>query len=165
MERALAAVRNGDIGLNAAAREYCVPKATLKRHLDGKNYFAVESTQVIGSVGDIPPHVEEQLVHHVLQLEQCIFCTTVTDLRLLAFEVAELNSIPHRFNKEKQIAGKIKWYYGFMKRHPHLSLRQPEATSMARAAGFNKERVKEFFDLVEKITDDNNLDAPRVCIL
>jgi hypothetical protein len=47
MERDLAAVRNGDIGLNAATREYCVPKATLKRLLDGKNYFAVESTQVI----------------------------------------------------------------------------------------------------------------------
>jgi hypothetical protein len=42
MERALAAVRNGDIGLNAAAREYCVPKATPKRHLDGKNYFALK---------------------------------------------------------------------------------------------------------------------------
>jgi hypothetical protein len=60
MERALAAVRNGDIGLNAAAREYCVPKATLERHSDGKNYVAVESTKVIGSVGDIHPHVEEQ---------------------------------------------------------------------------------------------------------
>jgi hypothetical protein len=39
MERALAAVRNEDIGLNAAAREYCVPKATIKRDLDGKNYL------------------------------------------------------------------------------------------------------------------------------
>jgi hypothetical protein len=113
MERALAAPRNGDIGLNAAAREYCVSKATLKRHLDWKNYFAVESTQVIGSVEDIPPHVEEQLVHHVLQLEQCMFGTTVTDLRLLAFQVAELNRIPHRFNKEKQAARKkmVLWFH------------------------------------------------------
>jgi hypothetical protein len=30
----------------------------------------------------------------------------VTDLRRLAFQVAELNRIPHRFNKEKQTAGK-----------------------------------------------------------
>jgi hypothetical protein len=61
---------------------------------------------VIGSVGDIPSHVEEQLVHHVLRLEQCTFGSTVTDLRRLALQVAELNRIPHRFNKEKQIAGK-----------------------------------------------------------
>jgi hypothetical protein len=110
--RALAAVRNGDIVLNAAAREYCVPKATLKRHLDGKNYLAVESTQVIGSVGDIAANVEEQLVHHVLQSEQCMFGITVTDLRRLAFQVSELNRIPHRFNKEKQIAEKnVLWFH------------------------------------------------------
>jgi hypothetical protein len=120
----------------------------------------VESTQVIGSVGDIPPHVEEQLIHYVSQLVQCMFGITVTDLRRLEFQVAELNSFPHRFNRAKQIAGK-KCYYGFMKRHPQLSLRQPEATSMARAAGFNKQRVNEFSEQVEKIMDDNNLDTPR----
>jgi hypothetical protein len=102
-----------DIGLNAAAREYCVPKAILERHVDGKNYFAVKSTQVIGSVGDIPPQVEEQLVHHVLQLVQCMFGITVTDLRRLAFQVAELNRVPHRFNKEKQIAERkmVLWFH------------------------------------------------------
>jgi len=42
MERALSSVRNGDMGLNAASRAYSVPKATLKRHLEGKNYYAVE---------------------------------------------------------------------------------------------------------------------------
>jgi hypothetical protein len=36
MSRALEAVRNSDIELNAASRRYSVPKPTLKRHLDGK---------------------------------------------------------------------------------------------------------------------------------
>ncbi|KAJ4443582.1 hypothetical protein ANN_05256 [Periplaneta americana] len=59
------------------------------------------------------------------------------ELRLLAFDVAERNEIPHIFNKEK-IAGK-KWYCTFMRRHPELIFRQPESISFARAKGFNKE--------------------------
>lgn len=161
MERALAALRNGDLGLNAAAKQYSVPKATLKRHLDGKNCFAVEGTKVVGSVSDLPPAVEEEICQHVLRLEECMFGMTPTDLRKLAFSVAEKNNIPHRFNREKKIAGK-KWYYNFMRRHKDLSLRQPEATSIARATGFNRERVGEFFDILTKIVDDNKLNATRI---
>jgi len=85
MKRALEAVRNSDAGLNAASRKYSVPRATLKRHIDGKNYFAVENTQVISSVIEIPPHVEGELVNHILQLERRMNGTTFNDLRRLAF--------------------------------------------------------------------------------
>lgn len=47
VKRVLEAFRNSNIGLNAVSHKYSVPKATLKRHLDGKNYFAVENTQVM----------------------------------------------------------------------------------------------------------------------
>lgn len=67
MERTLTAVRNGDMGLNAAALEHSVPKTTLKRHLDGHKY-ATEEYQVIGSVCDLTPQVEKELVEHVLKL-------------------------------------------------------------------------------------------------
>jgi len=115
VRRALEAVRNSDIELNAASRKYSVPKATLIRHLDGKNYFEVENIQIIGSVGDIPPHVEEELINHVLQLER-MFGTTVTYLRRLVFQIAELIHFSRRFSKDKEISGK-KWYYEFMRRH------------------------------------------------
>jgi hypothetical protein len=88
-KRALEAGRNGDVGLNATSREYSVPKATPKRHLDGKNYFTVENTQVIGRVGDIPPHAEEELANHILKLEQYMFGIITTDLQL-EFEVDEI---------------------------------------------------------------------------
>ncbi|CAK8685782.1 unnamed protein product [Clavelina lepadiformis] len=40
----------------------------------------------------------------------------------------------------KKIAG-YKWVKGFLKRHPEISLRSPEATSLARALGFNKPQI------------------------
>jgi hypothetical protein len=52
--RALAAVRNGDMGINAAARTYSIPRATLQRSLAEKYYFAVENKKVIGSTADLP---------------------------------------------------------------------------------------------------------------
>ncbi len=38
------------------------------------------------------------------------------------------------------------WFSSFMSRHKDLSIRTPEATSMARAEGFNTTAVKQFFD-------------------
>ena len=39
LQLAVAAYRNGDYGLNKSAQIYNVPKATLKRHADGKNFL------------------------------------------------------------------------------------------------------------------------------
>ena len=89
------------------------------------------------------------------------FGMRVDDLRRLAFDIAEANQLEHGFNRESRMAGK-KWYYAFMKRHPELSLRTPEATSMARAQGFNKERVQSFFQLLAKVSDEERLTPDRL---
>ncbi|KAK7095561.1 hypothetical protein V1264_006951 [Littorina saxatilis] len=72
-----------------------------------------------------------------------------------------MNRINHSFNKEKKTAGKD-WYRHFMRRHPEISLRQPEATSFARAEGFNREAVNRYFNLLEELVDDNSLHASRI---
>ncbi|TNN19977.1 hypothetical protein EWB00_005649, partial [Schistosoma japonicum] len=82
-------------------------------------------------------HMEKELTVHILNLESKIFGLTATDLRTLVYQLAEQYHLPHRFNKDKEIAGK-KWYYKLMKDHPCLSLRIPGATSMNRATSFNK---------------------------
>jgi len=78
----------------------------------------------------LPEDVEAELVQHCLTLESMYFGMRADDLRRLAFDIAEANQLEHGFNRESRMAGK-KWYYAFMKRHPELSLRTPEATSMA----------------------------------
>jgi hypothetical protein len=53
MEREFAAYRNGDMRLNCAARTYIVPKATLKRRIDGTNINAVGHKQLLGRTADL----------------------------------------------------------------------------------------------------------------
>jgi len=143
LQLAVAAYKNGDYGLNKSAQIYNVPKATLKRHADGKNvHFNLAKS--FGRPAVFDANMEQKLVNHLLHLESLFFGFTINDIRKLAFDIAEKCSLTHNFNKEKKLAGK-KWYYGFMKRNSQLCLRQPEATSMARAKGFNKKKCYGFF--------------------
>lgn len=143
MQEALNAYKNGVAGLNELARRYNIPKATLKRRIDNKNKNIHGSEKKFGRAADLPPEIEEEIVNHVLQLERSLFGITRSDLRKLAYDVAEANGIPHRFKNGQ--AGK-KWYHCFTSRHKELSLRLPEPTSSARALGFNKDKVMAFFN-------------------
>ena len=62
-------------------------------------------------------------------------------LRLNArLPVADKNGVRTRFNSQTEKAGK-EWLAGFLRRNSAISLRQPEATSIARAAGLSQLRL------------------------
>jgi hypothetical protein len=150
MERAIECMSNGDMGLNATAKFFGIPKATLSRHVKSQNKIANGSEKFHGKLSCLGAELEEELAQHCLELEKRFFGLTIDDLRGLAYEIAEANGIEHSFCSVTKKAG-MKWYYNFMKRHPSLSLRLPESTSMARAQGFNRPRVEAFFELIEGI--------------
>ena len=49
-----------------------------------------------------------------------------------------------------------------MGRHPHVTLRQAEATSLLRATTFNKKAIDEFFENLENLIDRYKLTAGRI---
>lgn len=162
MKNAIEEYKKGNIGLNKCCEKYDVPKKTFIRHLKGQVKRGVVprgSNSLNGRLSALPSEVEEELVSHILRMEELLFGMTIIDIRKLAYDIAETNpNFDNPFSREKKCAGK-KWYYSFMKRHPNISLRQPESISIARCKGFNRTNVNGFFDLLENIVDENKLDA------
>lgn len=155
MAGAIQEVLEGKMGYRRASNAYNVPQTTLERKVKEARQKELSSEAAaekrLGRYKTVFSEVQErELVEHILFLEERLFGITLSDLRTLAFDLAEMNCIPHGFSMEKKMAGK-EWLYGFLKRHPTLSLRGPESTSMARAKGFNRVAVNKFFDLLKSM--------------
>ncbi|KAJ4451383.1 hypothetical protein ANN_02845 [Periplaneta americana] len=94
-------------------------------------------------------------------MESMFYGLTVKDVRQLAFQLAERNQLKHPFNKNTGLAGED-WFEGFKKRHPEISLRSPEATSIARSQGFNAVSVNKFFEILKSVLGDKNFPSHRI---
>ena len=86
---------------------------------------------------------------------------TTKDLRRIAYQSAENNKFPYRFNKEKQAAG-WDWMYWFLQRHPDLRVQEPETTSLNRVKGFCNGEVDRFFTNLGKVFNENFIPPTRL---
>ncbi|GBM09331.1 hypothetical protein AVEN_135059-1 [Araneus ventricosus] len=139
MAGAIQEVLEGNMGYRRASKAYSVPQTTLERKVKEARQKKLSSeaaaVKMLGRYKTVFSEAQEkEFVQHLIHLEERLFGITLSDLRTLAFELAEKNNIPHVFNTEKRMAGKD-WLYGFLKRHPRLVLRYPEKTSIAHETG------------------------------
>lgn len=68
-----------------------------------------------GSVCDIPPDVEEEIVRLCLEISTMFVWSSTKKLKTLVFSVAERNHTPHRYDRKSKMAGE-KCFYGFTRR-------------------------------------------------
>jgi hypothetical protein len=167
MEKAVDAVLEGKMGYMLAAKTFSVPQTTLERKVKGarENSATSLSTSMKVSLGPKHPvftkEEENELCRYILDMETRLYGLTTKDLKALAYNLAVKNNKAHPFNVQKQEAGKD-WFQGFLNRHPELSIRKPESTSAARAAGFNREVVDQFFNFLSNIYDEHHLTPDRI---
>lgn len=162
MQSALHDIAKGKMGILKASKIYGLPITTLRRRARNKNKFATGSKKCLGGHrSTFSIELESELQKYLITMETMFFGLTRKDLQCLAYQLAEQNDLKHNFSHSKKAAG-VDWLNGFLSRHTSLSIRSPEATSIARAMAFNKVNVGAFFDLLEKVQDEKKLPASRV---
>lgn len=97
-----------------------------------------------------------------MDMQQRFYGLTTTELRQMAFQVAEYKGVAHPFDQTKKMAGRH-WLAGFLARNGTLSIREPEATSINRAVGFNKAQVDNFFEIWRSLLESiGPIDGDRI---
>lgn len=161
MSNAVEAVISGQLGYLKASVQFNVPQTTLERYVKKKRENPEHCiNKTAGKFQAVfTQEQEHELVNYLKTMEARLFGLTMKDLRTLAYQLAVRNGIGHRF--KNQMAGQD-WVNGFLKRNPSLSIRQPESTSGARAMGFNKVAVDNFFSLLTNLVDKYKLTASQL---
>lgn len=161
LQKARTAVMKEEMSLAKASKIFGIPKTTLRRHSCPKQKIKYPGKKRFGRETVLGRKFEDELEGYVVKMQQMFHGITPVDLRTLAFDLAEKNNIPHPFNREKGMAGKD-WFSGFMRRHPNLSVREPEPTSLSRAAAFNRVQVGRFFQLYSDVLEKEHIPPTRI---
>lgn len=156
-----ATIVNNGRNLSAVAKEYGIPRNTLRNHLNGAK-----------SVGGKPIFTKQQesiLEERIIYLANRGFPISIHSFCIMACEYAKklnrrglLNSTyPNSWN----ICGKasLDWWFAFKKRHIGIALRIPEGLSNSRAQAFNRTRVLDYFAQLEIIFNELGIkDYPQL---
>ncbi|XP_063216749.1 uncharacterized protein LOC134542016 [Bacillus rossius redtenbacheri] len=96
---------------------------------------------------------ENEFADYLKKAADIYYGLSPKEVRKFAFEYAVRLKV--RFPSswaDCEMAG-ADWFSAFLKRHPTLSIRTPEATSLSRATCFNRTNVKAFFDNLKDVMD------------
>ena len=177
LEKAANAVLQEKLPLRKAAILYGVPKSTLSRHLikhrknkvdrasnsdsEGTEEFVHEGTNKVWRV--FTDEEEDALVAYLICSCRMHYGLSTKQVKCLAYDFAVAKNIRHPPSWDlNKTAGKH-FYQTFMERHKDkISLRKPEATSLARSTAFNRATVKMFFDKLKLVMDKYHFTPERI---
>ena len=163
MRLAIEMWNSGDIGYRQVAQQFDVPWSTLRDRIKENNKVITGANK--GFAGGFRTVFSEEnegeLCAYILRMEEVLLGLSRDDVRHVAYQFAVRNNIPNNFNQQSQMAG-YDWLMSFRHRHPEISLRTPEATSAARARGFNRVNVDAFYALYGTLLDAHTFEPGNI---
>jgi len=147
-------VIHGDKVLQVS-KEFNIPRTTLLRYIK-KSHDCAEAISYKPNYSSrlvFTEEEEQELLKYILTSAKMYCGLSTKEARVLAFQFAakKKKNFPKNWTTN-QIAGDD-WLDGFKKRHPEVSIRKPEPTSIARATAFNRENIATFFDNLESLQE------------
>lgn len=157
LKGAVAAVVLDHIPIREVSQMYPVKKSTLSRfvqmnkHIQTADEIDIPNRKIPNKVFTSEQEVE--LEEYLVMASKMHHGLTTVEARKLAYQYANALKlkIPEKWPTSQQ-AG-LDWLFGFMERHPGLSIRAPEATSLSRATSFNKTNVGKFYENLGAVLD------------
>lgn len=157
MQTAINLCKAGE-SIKGTAKKYGLAYATLYRH--------VKTGSTVPKLGRFRPvfteDQETELITYLKDMDSVFFGLTRDEFKNLAFIYAKKNNLNYPKNWDKYEKAGDDWLLSFLSRHNQISLRTPEATSVARAKGFNKREVGRFYENLEALTVKYDIDASRL---
>ena len=149
MKAAVQSVEEGH-GLREASRLFNVPVETLRRRVTGK----VDIDCRPGPRTVLTKEEEDKIAQYLIKMADMGYGLTPDSVMHMVYDIVENFKRPHPFKNEK--AGRS-WYEGFRKRHPNLTIRQPQPLSYCRALSARKDVISYFFGKLGSIYGKLNL--------
>nr|CAI5825039.1 unnamed protein product [Callosobruchus analis] len=154
MENAVNLVKAKKFTLHGASVHFRISRTTLRRYYRHmmKEGTAVQDLHENLAVKKVfNEEQEKMLVVYIKDAANLQFGLTLKDVKVLAYQFAKANQMRYPTSWDSaQMAGEY-WLRLFRKRYKEeLSLRKPEATSLARSSAFNKYSVELTFNNYKK---------------
>ncbi|XP_024885694.1 uncharacterized protein LOC112463502 [Temnothorax curvispinosus] len=141
LKKAVLAVRKDKMTVSAAAKQFDVRISTLNDWLKKNNDEIKNLDDVVvlhkGHIPVMDSETEKTLVEYLVHCNDMYFGLSAKETRGLAFDLAKKLNLKVPASWEAARMAGEDWLSSFLKRHPTLSIRKQEATSLARATSFN----------------------------
>lgn len=158
-EEAYKEITEKKVSIRSAAAKFNLHYVSLSRFVKKKNQAIEQQSLIPPTMGyrcvrrvfDV--NQEKSIVKYIIKAAHIFYGLPPKEIRKLAFQLAKIYSLnmPDTW-RENSMAGED-WFSAFMKRHPELSIRCAQATSLSRATSFNVTNVNLFFDNLANVMD------------
>lgn len=171
MWRAVNSVISNHQSIRQVASEYGICHVTLykyvkmKREMMKANNDMGEELAIVGYAHNrqiFSDRQEVALEQYLKHAADIFFGLSPKEVRSLAYDCAKEYKIdiPATWIENK-MAGRD-WFTSFMKRHPGLSIRAPESTSLARATNFNEANTNLYFQKLGEVLERYKLEPKDI---